>query len=268
MKIVIYSSEFTSSVNVFNINNLLVNCPEHQYTIVLVKRVRNKISLWLKFKIFIVGLRDGKREWEKVNKKLNNLIRRRAEKVDLKNYPNFYVNAVNDAESEKLIKEINPDIILQAGAGILKKNIFSIARKGTINIHHGYAPEIRGMRSTFWCLYYGLTELIGVTCHFIDENLDTGDIIKQYKYRYNQGDTFEGIQLMLYLKGAELLVDSIKLLDRKQEYFFKTCKVESYYFSSVNKEMYASLKNNNFLPVAEDELSKLNNKVKLKRVLE
>ena len=105
--------------------------------------------------------------------------------------------------------------------------MFSLSKFGTINLHHGYCPEIRGMNSTFWCLCYGLTNLIGVTCHLIDEGIDTGPIIRQYNYKYNLGDSYFKIQHHLITKGADLLLDSIETLQsNKGKLAFKKVEVK------------------------------------------
>ncbi|MBV8232444.1 MAG: hypothetical protein JO329_20880 [Planctomycetaceae bacterium] len=44
---------------------------------------------------------------------------------------------------------------------------------GTLNLHHGIAPSIRGMNSIYWALWEGRPEWIGSTVHFIDKGIDT-----------------------------------------------------------------------------------------------
>ena len=70
--------------------------------------------------------------------------------VQLDNYPIHYVSTINGPDAEQTICNLEPDVIIQAGAGILRPQIFQLARLGTINLHHGIAPLIRGMDSIYW----------------------------------------------------------------------------------------------------------------------
>lgn len=267
MNIVIYTSLNQSSFDEFNISQLIKARPEHNYSIVVLKTKQHQISFINRIKRMLVSLRDGRNELQRDIVLLDKVISQKVSGFSLTDFPTYYVDALNDSATEDLIKGLNPDIIVQAGAGILKENIFSIARKGTLNVHHGLAPEVRGIKSTFWCLYYGLTDLIGVTCHLIDKNLDTGNIITQYKYNYQSGDTFLKIQEDLCINGAELLVKAIDILGTYSSLEFKESEIESFYFGSVNYINYNELKKRGFRSVKPNELSSLKTKLKAKRIL-
>lgn len=87
------------------------------------------------------------------------------------------VASVNGDDAVQALKAMEPDVILQAGAGILKKQVIGIARIGTVNMHHGIAPLIKGMNSIRWALLERRPEWIGTTVHLIDEGIDTGDAL-------------------------------------------------------------------------------------------
>ena len=46
-----------------------------------------------------------------------------------------------------------------------------------VNLHGGLSPEYRGADCTFWALYNGEPENVGCTLHYINEGIDTGDLI-------------------------------------------------------------------------------------------
>ena len=87
------------------------------------------------------------------------------------------VQGINTPDAVATISSLQPDIILQAGAGILRRKIFELARLGTINMHHGIAPLIKGMNSIYWALWEQRPEWLGVTVHWIDEGIDTGGVL-------------------------------------------------------------------------------------------
>ena len=84
------------------------------------------------------------------------------------------VTSVNGADTRAALDSLKPDVIIQAGAGLLKPNIFQLAARGTLNLHHGIAPLIRGMHSVYWAVWERKPEWLGATVHKIDEGIDTG----------------------------------------------------------------------------------------------
>ena len=66
-----------------------------------------------------------------------------------------------------------------------------LSRKIYINVHGAILPKWRGMHTTFWAIMNGDKEL-GVTFHLVNEYMDDGDIIAQYKFAYT-GQTVQKI---------------------------------------------------------------------------
>jgi methionyl-tRNA formyltransferase len=82
-------------------------------------------------------------------------------------------------------------------------------RLGGINIHASYLPLYRGVHPVNWALINGENE-IGVTIHRMDDNIDTGDIIKQEMIPVKIEDDINTMVAKLTDLGAELLVDVIR----------------------------------------------------------
>jgi methionyl-tRNA formyltransferase len=71
---------------------------------------------------------------------------------------------------------------------ILKKEIISFPKKGAINLHGGKLPDYRGVAPINWQIIKG--EKVGGCCIiFVDEGIDTGDIIEQEFYDIGENDT-------------------------------------------------------------------------------
>jgi len=87
-----------------------------------------------------------------------------------------------------LIKEIKPDFIICVHfPHIIPKEILKIPKQGVINLHPAYLPYNRGWHTATWAI---LDETpYGATLHFMDENIDTGDIIHQKKISILPSDT-------------------------------------------------------------------------------
>jgi len=87
---------------------------------------------------------------------------------------------------------------------ILKDRILSIPRIGWLNFHPSYLPYNRGKHSSFWCLV-NETEC-GVSLQFIDEGVDTGDIVARKKIDVSWEDTGKTI----YDRCREEIIDLFK----------------------------------------------------------
>lgn len=267
MNICIYTSEQPSAANLLNISHLIDKRPQHNYSFLTV-RIPKKAKSWkdsIKKAIVQRRFNDGRFDYQK---DLLELAARTAAYIlpySPNAFHNVYVDAVNDSKSIQHLQDYQPDIILQAGAGILKPAIFESAGIATINVHHGVAPEVRGIDSTVWCMLYGCYELIGATCHLIDAQLDTGCIIKQASPATVIGNFIE-VQLQNFLTGRELLLESIDLLETSRTLTHKSlASVRSYYFGNVDPFLYYALKKRNFEPLFK--LKQRSFKIKDKKVL-
>ncbi len=265
MKIVLFSSRFPGNVNRLNIFRLINACPDCEFTYVLfdnrysfvIGKLRNLI------KEIILTLLLQNPGWYSARRLGEKKIGRHIPREFDKHIRKIFVKSVNGAETENIIWDLKPDLLFQCGAGILKANIFSIPPLGTLNIHHGIAPEIRGISSTFWAMYYGLYEYIGATIHFIDKNLDTGIVIIQRKTRLPEHFDYVEAVYQTAIQGAELLPEAIRIV--QSSYPIVESEVKSFYFSSVNWSKYRELSKNNFK--AHGDVNTLKYKYKLKRIL-
>lgn len=98
------------------------------------------------------------------------------------------------------IINLDPDIGFSIRYGeIISKKIINQFNYGIINTHGGLLPEYRGTYAETHALINNEKEF-GVTLHFIDEGIDTGDIIDIKKIKIQDYHT----GLDLYLKGEEL----------------------------------------------------------------
>lgn len=80
--------------------------------------------------------------------------------------------------------------------------VLQVAREGVLNLHPAYLPYNRGWHTPSWAI---LEETpIGATLHFMDEGIDTGDIIHQRTLEISPGDTAD--TLYPRLKAIELEV--------------------------------------------------------------
>jgi methionyl-tRNA formyltransferase len=97
-------------------------------------------------------------------------------------------NTFRNKEVLQKIRSWEPDITVAAfWAYILKPEFLSIAPKGTINCHPGYLPYARGKNPNVWPIVEQTPG--GVTIHYVDNGIDTGDIIARRAIPIEPTDT-------------------------------------------------------------------------------
>lgn len=121
------------------------------------------------------------------------------------------------------IKDLNPDLIVVCGYKyIIRNEIFNIPRFKSINIHPSYLPNYRGQHVVNWAVANGENET-GVTIHFVDKGIDTGDIIIQKKVPILFEDSANTLHDRIYHDACELLkyflntISSGKFLQAKKQ---------------------------------------------------
>jgi len=113
----------------------------------------------------------------------------------------FQGNSVNKSEVLNKIKTLNADLALSIHFGyILKRPFLDSFPRGCINLHPAYLPYNRGVNSNVWSIIDETPA--GITMHYIDEGVDTGDLIAQKEVPVEFWDT--GVSLYEKLEKASL----------------------------------------------------------------
>lgn len=109
----------------------------------------------------------------------------------------------------EIISEMNPDIIVTCAYGqIISKDILDIPKLGCINVHASLLPKYRGATPIQWAMLNGEKET-GVTLMYMDEGVDTGDIIASKSCLIEENDNIESLHQKLSLIGVDLLRETL-----------------------------------------------------------
>jgi folate-dependent phosphoribosylglycinamide formyltransferase PurN len=92
----------------------------------------------------------------------------------------------NSPETEQLLRNVKPDIIIARCKNLLNERIFGQARVGTFVLHPGVCPEYRNAHGCFWALANRDTQKVGMTLLKIDKGVDTGPVYGYYSYAYDE----------------------------------------------------------------------------------
>ncbi len=129
------------------------------------------------------------------------------------------IKSPNNEEFRKYLESLNLDIIINQSQSFIKKDLLKIPKIGVLNRHNALLPKNRGRLTPFWALYKGEKET-GVSIHFVEESLDSGDIIVQKKYTISKKDTFNTLVKKNYSFASQAMLDALKKLEQKTNQFF------------------------------------------------
>lgn len=137
------------------------------------------------------------------------VLKKEAEKYRIPFIPYPDVNGIEFLER---IKMYDADILVSMSFDqILKKSIIGFSPKGFINCHAGALPFYRGRNVLNWVLING-EKSFGVTVHYVDEGIDTGDIIIQKYVDIHPEDNYSTLLTKASLVCADLLEEALILI--------------------------------------------------------
>lgn len=111
-------------------------------------------------------------------------------------------STVNSEESYDFLIGAKPELLVVYGTSILKNRIIEIPKLGVLNAHHAILPDYKGNFVEFWQVYNRDYDSAGITIHFIDIGVDTGDIIFQ---KHNNKTTGPDPFLLRALNNIEVI---------------------------------------------------------------
>lgn len=125
----------------------------------------------------------------------------------------FYVS--EDVNSDAFLQTISfhqCDIFVSMSFDqILRERFYSFPRFGTINCHAGKLPFYRGRNILNWALINDEKEF-GITVHYVDDGVDTGDILLQRTYPISDSDDYGSLLSKAYQECPSILYESIQLI--------------------------------------------------------
>ena len=122
----------------------------------------------------------------------------------------------NNEEFIQKIKNIKPDVICVVAYGkILPKEILEIPKLGCINVHGSLLPKYRGAAPIQWAVLNG-DRKTGITTMYMTEGMDTGDMILKKEVEIGENETTGELWNRLSEVGAELLVQTLELVEKGQ----------------------------------------------------
>ncbi|HAN10467.1 MAG TPA: methionyl-tRNA formyltransferase [Clostridiales bacterium] len=144
---------------------------------------------------------------------------------------------LRDIQFINTLKLINPDVIVVAAYGkILPSEIIKMPKYGCINVHPSLLPKYRGATPIHHAILNG-DKYTGVTTMYMDEGVDTGDILLTSQIDIDENETTGSLSDKLATLGADLLIDTLKQLEAETITRIKQNELDAIYTKMIDKSM-------------------------------
>jgi len=141
-------------------------------------------------------------------------VLRRAEGLDLPSalVPSWGSRQVAEHRMELILREWKPDIIALAGfMRVLSPAFLEAFPRMVVNIHPSLLPNYRGL-GAIRRSYEAGDAVVGMTVHFVDDGVDTGEIIRQETLARKEGETLAELEIRIHALEHQTYPDIIRSL--------------------------------------------------------
>ncbi|MFC2082346.1 methionyl-tRNA formyltransferase [Bacteroidota bacterium] len=129
------------------------------------------------------------------------------------NIPVIQPEKLRDENFIDEIREFGGDLFVVVAYRILPREVFMMPTKGSFNLHGSLLPKYRGAAPIQWSIIKGEKET-GLTTFFLQDKVDTGNIIMQEKLEIFEDDNLGTLHDKMMVKGAELVLKTVELIDK------------------------------------------------------
>jgi len=139
---------------------------------------------------------------------------RRAEGLDLPSalVPTGGSRQVAEHRMELILREWKPDIIALAGfMRVLSPAFLEAFPRMVVNIHPSLLPNYPGL-GAIRRSYEAGDAVVGMTVHFVDDGVDTGEIIRQETLARKEGETLAELEIRIHALEHQTYPDIIRSL--------------------------------------------------------
>ena len=132
---------------------------------------------------------------------------------DLSKSINIKKGDINHSYVVNQILKLKPDLLICYGSSLIKSKLLVHYKGKFLNVHLGLSPYYRGAGTNIWPLINREPEFVGATFMYIDQGIDTGNIIHQIRADYMLGDSPHSIGNRLIKKMTKEYGDIIDRYD-------------------------------------------------------
>lgn len=115
-------------------------------------------------------------------------------------------------EFQAELEALKPNLQIIVAFRMLPASVWSLPEYGTFNLHASLLPAYRGAAPINWAIINGETET-GTTTFFLDDKIDTGEIILQNKTSIDTNETVGQLHDKLMYLGSDLVIETLQLIE-------------------------------------------------------
>ena len=127
---------------------------------------------------------------------------------------------LKNEEFHQELKDLKANLQIVVAFRMLPTIVWKMPKYGTFNLHASLLPEYRGAAPINWAIINGETKT-GVTTFFIDDKIDTGEIILQSEIDINPTETVGQLHDKLMVLGSELVNKTVKQIEQRKVKTYK-----------------------------------------------
>lgn len=116
-------------------------------------------------------------------------------------------------EFQEALEALKPNLQIVVAFRMLPKSVWKLPEYGTFNLHASLLPEYRGAAPINWAIINGESKT-GVTTFFIDDKIDTGEIILQSETDISSDETVGELHDRLMHLGSKLVNETVELISQ------------------------------------------------------
>ena len=119
---------------------------------------------------------------------------------------------LKDSKFVSDVQQLTPDIIIIVAFRVLPREVYTIPKLGSFNLHASLLPKYRGAAPINWAIINGEKES-GVTTFFLQDKVDTGSVLLQARIKIGADETAGELHDTLSEVGAEIVLQTVRLIE-------------------------------------------------------
>ncbi len=127
---------------------------------------------------------------------------------------------LKNEEFHQELKNLNANLQIVVAFRMLPTTVWKMPKYGTFNLHASLLPEYRGAAPINWAIINGEVKT-GVTTFFIDDKIDTGEIILQSEVAISSEENVGELHDKLMTLGSKLVNKTVKQIEQQKVITYK-----------------------------------------------
>ena len=218
-------------MDIMNIVVLTTNTLHHAYYINEIIKYFSNLSILVETKTIIPKFQVN-HLFEKKRDEYEKQIWFQGKEVSIQDIlPVFITDSINSTHALNHLIALKPDIIIVFGTGKILSEVIESFPGKIINLHGGDPELYRGLDSHLWSIYHNHFDALITTLHFVNQELDDGDIIMQMQIQLKRNMQLYQLRSANTEACVQLTLSALDMYQRHKIFLSKKQKSKGRYYS-------------------------------------